>query len=130
MQNPRLATRYAKSLIDLAIEKDQLDQVYADMLYLQQLTANRELVNLLRSPVVPSDKKLAVITSITGNNIGTLTAAFIKLLITKGRESDLPVIATTFIAQYKVKKGIHVVKLTTATPVSADVRNRIIEQVR
>ena len=31
--NPRLAYRYAKSLIDLAIEKDQLEKVYEDMLY-------------------------------------------------------------------------------------------------
>ena len=31
MPNPRLAARYAKSLLDLSLEKDQLEQVYADM---------------------------------------------------------------------------------------------------
>ncbi len=30
MPNPRLATRYAKSLIDLAIERDQLEKIFAD----------------------------------------------------------------------------------------------------
>ena len=35
MPNPRLASRYAKSLIDLAIEKDQLEKVYADMQWMQ-----------------------------------------------------------------------------------------------
>jgi len=34
MPNPRLAGRYAKSLIDFAIEKGQLDAVYKDMLLL------------------------------------------------------------------------------------------------
>ena len=35
MPNPRLATRYAKSLIDLAAERGQLELVYKDMQYLQ-----------------------------------------------------------------------------------------------
>ena len=38
MPNPRLASRYAKAIIDLAVEKGQLEAVYNDMLYLQQLT--------------------------------------------------------------------------------------------
>nr|MBP6477558.1 F0F1 ATP synthase subunit delta [Chitinophagaceae bacterium] len=35
MPNPRLATRYAKALLDLAVEKGQLEQVYADMQWIQ-----------------------------------------------------------------------------------------------
>jgi len=31
MPNPRLANRYAKSIVDLAIEQNQLEVVYADM---------------------------------------------------------------------------------------------------
>ncbi len=34
MTNPRLAARYAKSLIDLSIEKGQLEKVYKDVQYL------------------------------------------------------------------------------------------------
>ena len=37
MPNPRLASRYAKSLIDLAIEKGQLEEVFEDMQWLQNL---------------------------------------------------------------------------------------------
>jgi len=37
MLNPRVASRYAKSILDLAVEKGQLEEVYKDMLYLQQL---------------------------------------------------------------------------------------------
>ena len=50
MPNPRLASRYAKSLLDLAIEKGQLDTAYADMKYLHAVcAASAEFVNLLRS---------------------------------------------------------------------------------
>jgi F-type H+-transporting ATPase subunit delta len=53
MPNPRLATRYAKSLIDLAIEKGQLEKIFADMQWLQAVCkASREFVNVLKSPVI------------------------------------------------------------------------------
>lgn len=131
MPNPRLASRYAKSLLDLAVEKDQLETVYADMQYLQQLTrSSRDLLNLLRSPVVSAEKKQSVMEAIVGSNVSALTSAFVRLLINKGREGELPEIITAFVKQYKDKKGIHTVKLTTATPVSDELKNRIIDQVR
>ena len=131
MTNPRLATRYAKSILDLAIEKGQLEQVYGDMLYLQQLNnSSRELLTMLRSPIVTSDKKQAVMDAVTKGKVSEITTAFTRLLIAKGREGDLPEIITTFIKQYKQYKNIHIVKLTTATPVSDDIKNSIIARVR
>lgn len=131
MQNPRLGTRYAKSLIDLASERGQLETAYADMLYLQDVTKqSRDFLNLLRSPVVKGDTKLKIVTAVTAGNISDLTAAFIKLLINKGRESNLPEISTAFIDQYKKVKGIHTVKLTTALPISDAVKNAIVSQVK
>ena len=131
MPNPRLAARYAKSLIDLSTERNQLEVLYNDMKFLQQVNkASREFVNLLRSPVVNSDKKQSIIDAVTKNKISELTAAFIKLLINKGRESDMPEIITAFIEQYNAIKGIHKVKLTTATTVSDDLKNAIVEKVK
>src|SRR5215204_5809510 len=131
MPNPRLANRYAKSILDLAIERGQLEQVFNDMLYLQQLIkASRDFLNMLKSPVVPSDKKITVIDAIAGKNISELTSLFTKLLVNKGREGVLPEILTAFIQQYKHKKGIYTVKLTTATPLSDELKNSIINRVK
>lgn len=131
MPNPRLAGRYAKSLIDLAVERNQLEQVFADMQYLQGVTKqSRDFVNLLRSPVIKSDKKDAIITAITKGKVGDLTAAFNKLLVSKGRETDLPEIVAAFIDQYNKLKGINKVRLTTATPVGEDVVNSIVSKVK
>jgi F-type H+-transporting ATPase subunit delta len=82
MPNPRLAGRYAKSLIDLAVERNQLEPVYKDMLYLQSLNqSSREFVNFLRSPVIKGDKKQKIVDALTQGKISELTAAFIRLLI-------------------------------------------------
>ena len=131
MPNPRLASRYAKSLIDLSTERNQLEDVYKDMQFLQQICkGNPDFVNLLRSPVVNADKKQSIIDAITKNRISELTAAFIKLLINKGRESDMPEISFAFIEQYNAIKGIHKVRLTTATAISDALKNAIVSKVK
>ena len=131
MQNPRLATRYAKSLIDLAIERGQLEQVFADMQWLQAVCkSNRDFVNLLRSPIVRNDIKKKIITAVTFGKISELTAAFNNLLVTKNRERNLPEIVNAFIASYKAYKNIQTIHLTTATPVSDAVKQAIINQVK
>lgn len=130
MLNPRVASRYAKSLLDLAVEKKQLEQVFTDMQYLQQLNkGSREFLNLLRSPVVKPDLKIKAVNAATKGNIGELTKAFTTLLINKNRADVLPEVITSFIEQYKKHNDIHSVKLTTATPVSENVKKAIIQQI-
>jgi F-type H+-transporting ATPase subunit delta len=62
--------------------------------------------------------------------VSDLTKAFINLMINKGRESNLPEIATAFVNQYHAIKNIHTVTLTTAVPVSDDVKRALVEQVK
>ena len=131
MPNPRLASRYAKSLVDLSIEKGQLEQVYADMQWLQSVCkSNRDFVNVLKSPVITGDKKIKILGAVSGDKFSQITTAFNRLLVTKGRESNIPEIANAFIAQYKEYKKIYTLKLTTAAPLSKEVKNAIIEQVK
>ena len=131
MQSPRLAGRYAKSLLDISKEQGQLEVVYEDMLTLQSIQRNsREFVQLLRSPVVAADKKNKVITAVIEGKVSPLTATFIKLLVSKAREAVLPEIVPAFIQQYKAFKNIYIVKLTTAAPVSEGLKATIIDQVR
>jgi len=131
MVNPRLATRYAKSILDLAIERGQLEEVFKDMQYLQAISQqNREFVAVLKSPVISPDKKIAILEAVTKGNIGELTASFVRLLIHKGREMSLPEITSNFIEQYKKHQHIHTVKLFTAAPVSEEVKSDIINKVK
>ncbi|MCC6288673.1 MAG: ATP synthase F1 subunit delta [Chitinophagaceae bacterium] len=131
MLQPRLAGRYAKSLIDLALERNQLEAVHADMLLLQSICKqSRDFVNLVRSPVIAADKKNAIIEAITAGKVSDLTSAFNKLLVQKGREGILPEIINAFIEQYNQLKNIHKVKLTTAQPISDELKNSIEQKVK
>lgn len=119
MQNPRLASRYAKSLLDLAVEQNQLDATLADVQQIDSVCQqSREFTNMLRSPIITADKKKAVINAVFGNNLAPLSKAFITLIADKGRESALPEITESFIKQYRELKNIRTVRLVTAAPVN------------
>ncbi|MFT3936804.1 MAG: ATP synthase F1 subunit delta [Chitinophagaceae bacterium] len=131
MPNPRLAGRYAKSLVDLATEQQQLEAVYKDMQYLKAVCkSSPEFVSMLRSPIISGDKKQKILDAITAGNISPLTASFNKLLIGKTREEYIPEIITAVISLYNEMKGIHTVKLTTATPISDDLKQSIVAKLK
>ena len=131
MNNPRLAQRYAKSLIEIAGEHQQLDVVRDDVLFLQSIIKkSREFVLMLNSPIINPDKKYKVINAITSGRISKISETFIRLLCNKNREANLPGIVTSFIEQYNTIKGLHNATLTTATPISQALIETFISKIK
>jgi F-type H+-transporting ATPase subunit delta len=131
MTNPRLAGRYAKSLIDLAIEQNQLNEVYADIKFLQTICiSNQDFVNVLKSPVIKSDIKEKIIEAVTQNKVTKTTDLFLKLLVIKAREYNLPEIVKAFVEQYNSINNIHQVKLTTAVSISKELEQSIVNKIK
>jgi F-type H+-transporting ATPase subunit delta len=131
MSNPRLAGRYAKSLIDLSVEKNQLEQVYQDIKLLKSICkSNPDFVNILKSPVITAEKKEQIFEAIMKDKVNPLTSSFLKLLINKTRESNLPEIVKSFIQYYNKLKGIQEVKITTAVPMSDELRSAILQKIK
>jgi F-type H+-transporting ATPase subunit delta len=130
MSVTRIATRYAKSLIELSQEQGKLEKVHDDMKMLHEAAKNRDLHIFLKSPVIPADKKIAAFKAIFGSKMDELTLAYMSLLANKGREGYLSEISSQFITQYKSLKQITSVKVTTATPMGedllADLRNKLV----
>lgn len=116
----KVASRYAKSLIDLAVEQNKLDRILEDMQSLREAVKSRDLFLLLKSPIVPASKKTEIMKLIFEGKLDELTMAFINILITKGRESHVTEIVGEFLAQYKRIQHISTVKITSATALSDD----------
>jgi len=89
MSIARIAGRYAKSLLDLAQDANKLDRVKADMDGFAEAVAVRDLKMMLKSPIITTDKKRAVIKEIFGGKVDELTMAFLNIVLTKGREAKL-----------------------------------------
>lgn len=131
MKETRATTRYARSFAELATEQGQLEQVYADMNYIQKVcNGNRELSILLNSPVIKTDKKQAILKQIFQENVSKLTASFLHLITAKRREPLLSSIAESFIQQYKVRKKILTAVITTASGLDEDIRKKVLALIQ
>jgi F-type H+-transporting ATPase subunit delta len=127
MSQSAVADRYAKSLIQIATDKGQLEAVYADMRMVLAGCRNlHDLRRLLISPVIKTEKKVQVLKEIFGGQVNAITESFIVLLTKKRRESYLEVIAVAFIEQYKVHKNIVTAVVTTAIKLDEAARTNII----
>jgi len=125
MRNTKLAYRYAKSLLDLAKEAGKLEKVLSDIQLFNKTLDNRDMLLMLRSPIVKSDIKQKVIELLFKGRTEDMTLAFYKIVINKKREQYLEDIAEAFIDLYNKENGIVTAQLTTATPVSDAIKKEI-----
>jgi len=131
MQGTRVASRYAKAFINLTIEQGLLEQAYKDMQYILQVCKiEHELVVFLKSPVIKTDKKLAVLKELFSGKINKITEAYIHLITNKKREVYLVEIAQEFLNQYKTKKNILTAVITSASGLDDAARKAVINLVK
>jgi F-type H+-transporting ATPase subunit delta len=130
MSETRVASRYAKSLIDLAQEKGLLEQVHGDMqLFAKTAKDSRDFSLFLGNPIINHGKKLAVLRGLFTGKVSDLTLRFFLLITEKNREAMLVDVAHAFIRQYNELKGIEKAQVTTAVPLSAEARTQLNQKV-
>jgi len=131
MKDTRVASRYAKSLIELAIEKGALEEIYQDMLLFSQLCdSNREFRLMLRNPIINHGKKRAILDKIFKGKVNESTIAIFDIITRKNREAILPSLAEEFIHQYRKYKNIDEVTVTTPVPLTPELREKLIGNIK
>lgn len=126
MSEYRVAARYAKSILDLSIEQKSLDGVLSDMkTFANIVSKSGDMRNLLASPVVPGDKKMAVLKHLFEKEFQPLTIKFFDIIIRKKREGFLGAIAKGFVEQYNELNNIANASVKSAVALSEAVINEI-----
>lgn len=122
----RIASRYAKSLLDLAVEQNQLDAVAGDVRGIQKLCDdNKEFLMMLKSPIINADKKESVLRKGFEGKINPLVMSFLDVVLRKKREKYVPEIMDAFIEQFNKIKRITKAKLTTALPADEAIISKV-----
>lgn len=119
MSVKKIASRYAQSLLDLAVEQNKLDKIVGDVKGFSEACDNRDLYLMLKSPIINAGKKLNVLQALFSSQADELTMAFLTILTKKGREIYLPEIADEFIARYQAFLKVTKVIITTAKPLES-----------
>ena len=130
MGSLRVASRYAKALLGLASERDELKAVESDINTLSSLVdSSKEFELLLVSPVVKPDQKKAVLTALLKDKLSEVTFMFIILLVSKGREGAVASIVEEAKSQLRAMNNIQAATVKTASPLDDDSRAKILAQV-
>jgi F-type H+-transporting ATPase subunit delta len=126
MQETRVASRYAKSLLQLAQEQNVLNYLIYDMnLFVQVCEENPAFVRTLKSPVISHDKKLTILKKLFDGKVNPITLSLFEIVTRKNREGYLPDIAKEFQHQYKELKGIVEAQVTTTFALTDEIRARV-----
>ncbi|MDP4761391.1 MAG: ATP synthase F1 subunit delta [Crocinitomicaceae bacterium] len=129
MKSTKSAGRYAKALLELALDQKKIEVIESNMQ--QILTVAEEAHDFqvfLNSPLIKVDKKIEVIKSIFGN-FDALSISFLELVANNGRESYITEIAHSFLNQLKEHRGIVPVTIISAQKLDAKTKEQITSKI-
>lgn len=131
MADSKVASRYAKSLLSLAIEQRALDEVHQDMQQFDKICqTNRAFLNLLKSPIIRHEKKKQIFDILFKGRVHPLTMAILDIITSKNREPLLPSIASEFHMAYNAFKGIGKATVTTTITMDEKLKSEIERMIR
>ncbi len=126
MADLRVASRYVKSLLGLAVEQGVLEDVHKDMLSFAIICKeSRPFSMMVKSPVIRHEKKRDILEKIFTGKVNKLTLAIMDILTRKNREPLLLPIAKEFHNAYNEYKGISKAFITTTFPMDKELRSEI-----
>jgi F-type H+-transporting ATPase subunit delta len=126
MKSRKASGRYAQSLIQLAIEKSQLEEVRADMeLVAKTCSASDDLTQMLQSSIIKTEVKQRALEAVFSKKVSDLSMHFMNMLAEKKREAILEAAADSFISIYNEKEGNQEATVTSATTLSTDQKKQL-----
>ena len=131
MSELQVASRYAKSLIDLAREQNVLEPMKKDIeLFLETCKANPQLQAILKNPIIGLDKKSNIMEGLFAGKLHEMILSFFKIVIRKGRSEILYATAKEFISQYNILKNVVKATVISASPLSKENISQIEDVVK
>lgn len=107
MSEYNISSRYAKALLQLAEEKQELERVFEDVSTINHtLRDSKELRAMLKSPVVKDQQKHDILDGIFQQHLSKDSLQFLHFIVDKKRENYIYDIAQRFIELYDNMQGI------------------------
>lgn len=130
-QHFRVSKRYARALLELAEEHHIPDRAYEDMQRIgDAFAANQDLKVLMKSPIVREARKQRILHALFSSSVHPLILHYMQIIVRKQRASLLQGISRAFLLVYKEHRGIEPVRITTAKPLDAPLREKALEVAR
>lgn len=129
MSDSRAAVRYAKAILDLAVENKATDAVEKDMRsVVSTVSDSKELRDMLSNPVISGSAKKDVLKEVFKGS-HAISQGLMNMLVENKRVSLLNEVALKYIILNESLKGKDVAYVTTAVPMTADLEKQLLKQV-
>lgn len=126
MSTLKIARRYAKSVLETAIEHKIEDVVAQDLASIEALGASSaDFRAMMRSPIIDADVKISVLKEALSSSVHALTMEFLKLIINKRRGGLWREIVIEYRALLDGRNNIERVRVTSAVELSAQERSQL-----
>jgi F-type H+-transporting ATPase subunit delta len=122
-----LTRRYAKALVELAVEQQAVDRYGEELATVNAVLDREELLRqLLESPTLAMDKKAAMLADLAGAlDLSEGLRKFLGLLLSKDRLGFLPQIEDTYRRLADELSGVLRAKITAAVELDAEQQRAI-----
>lgn len=129
MSDSRAALRYAKAILDLAVENKATDALEKDMQnVVGTISESNELREMLASPVIKGAAKKDALLAIFSDS-HKVTEGAITMLVDNKRVGMLNEVASKYLILNEKLKGKDIAFVTTAVPLTADLEKKILVKV-
>ena len=129
MSNSRAAIRYAKAILDLAVENKAANAVEKDMRnVVATISESKELRDMLSNPVISGSAKKNVLKEVFKGG-HAISEGLMTMLVDNKRISILNEVALKYIILNEDLKGKGVAYVTTAVPMTDSLEKQVLKQV-
>jgi F-type H+-transporting ATPase subunit delta len=130
MSIARIASRYAKSLFDLAKNEGKLDKVHQDILYIKEVAELPDFAAVMKNPLISEDKKEGIFNAVFGQKVDSLTLKTLMVMTEHNREAYLNDICRTFHLLYNQDKHVSSVTITSAVELTQQTIDSILAEFK
>jgi F-type H+-transporting ATPase subunit delta len=126
-----VADRYARAILELGVEDNSLPALTQQLQgFAATYAAELELRSVLENPVVPADRREAVLRQVaTSLNLGPLAQNVVRYVASRRRLAALPDIAKRLASLSDEKAGVTRAEVTSAGPLPESFYTRLAEEL-
>ena len=125
MSSPINVRRYTRGVLDFAQQTDTLAQWREDMMVLLTFGEDRAIRQFLEDPRLSVAERMAVVSRAIGDSVSAAGQEFLAILIEDRAVRILPQLARQVLREADRIEGIARVRVTSAAPLTADLRQQL-----
>lgn len=130
MRLSRAASRYAKAILSLAIDKNNAASVNEDMKnVLVTISKSKDLRNFLSSPLIKADKKRDGLRAVF-KDAGAISMGLFDMLVENKRSDILQDVATSYIVLFEEMNKREIATVTTAVEITPDLETKVLAKAK